>query len=553
MNNTDFIIDDLNQTITIKLSAFTFQQDSLGLYLSSWNLKYVHEYAVAINTDYEVVYPCFTNNEIRVVINTGYSVKLGKKTDFNHQTFIISNTDSNLNNIFLFELSNEAASLGNRVSRKDVDSGKYHHIEELSNNLVLLYIADNHFWTYREAPNDTGNKYRKDILLIENGVSKNDPIAPYLTNGTKLSCYYCNTSSDQKSIKNLHVKRIRGNSSQMEQVTNLIKVNYQNNVLFENIFVEFYDGYGECYKNADRCFLITNSTNVFFKDVSIFGTYSFLNSYGYAISLDNVWNCIFDNLTGFGNWGVFGNNNVQKVFLKDCHLNRFDIHLYGADINSKNCLYEAATRDSLTRAYRHAMNDPSAQITIESSFSDTNANRINRFDNLYGEVVYDSCTFNDFYPFKVDSSYKIYTGCNVVFNECTINVGLNANSIVFFDSFNSLNSGRPENWERAWPNVFLNNTILKRLDTTSTELINFFIFKSNDHYYSNGQIEYLTMITLQFSTSSEFNYFCIFETNREGNQNFGTKNPLNRVIDGFTEVGPNVTPSSGLYIRSLNQ
>lgn len=76
---------------------------------------------------------------------------------------------------------------------------------------------------------------------------------------------------------------------------------------------------------GDAMIGVTNCCDVTFKDVWIDGTYSKTDYYGYGICMGNVSNAKFIRLKGNANWGVFGNNNVNTAYLKDCDINRFDV------------------------------------------------------------------------------------------------------------------------------------------------------------------------------------------------------------------------------------
>ena len=88
-------------------------------------------------------------------------------------------------------------------------------------------------------------------------------------------------------------------------------------------------------------------------------------------------------------WGLFGNNNINKVTLTDCDINRFDIHCYGKDV-----------------------------LCEKSTFR----NLYNQFSSMAGEVVFNNCRFIKFVPVLIESSYNAYTLFDVKFQNCSIEV-----------------------------------------------------------------------------------------------------------------------------------
>ena len=197
------IVDYFNQRVQIEITDFDIDQTDYSITFG--NLRTVYTNAIQNYPDMEIVFPAFPNNEICLKINNYIPINLGKKKDFNNQTIKVTRDPAITGAIYLFKMEDESFGLNfRRISKKDVDSGQFHHIDELKEGLKLVRLKDYHFWTYHST---LGNIYREDILLIKNGQAMNTVIAPYDTNGTLLNSSYCDTDDSEKWFKNLTVIR----------------------------------------------------------------------------------------------------------------------------------------------------------------------------------------------------------------------------------------------------------------------------------------------------------------------------------------------------------
>jgi len=474
--------------------------------------EFVQEYP-----DCEIVYTGFTNNELNVIIDRLEHILLGRMTDFGNLTIKVSYMPGITGPMHLFSMYTASSDIGwHKISKKDVDCGLFHHIDELNDGTKLLYVEDAHFWTTQNS----STKYRKDILLIKDGQAQNSVIAPYDTNGTLLTCRYCTTDESEKWIKNLTLVRPYNPGS--NNVCKLVKAQYQNNVLFENITIGFDQYPSSDTIGGDACFQIENSTNISFKNVTINGTYSTLSDFGYGIELNNVWNSRFENLEAFGHWGVFGNNNISYAYLKNCHINRLDLHLYGKDIICESCIFEKY------------QNSP-----------DTSTHRYNRFDGLYGILLYKNCTFNDFCPVRIDYEYKVFTGFDCIIQGGTINIGPHVKCLVSILRITNADlSPRIETTGVSWPNIIMMGVTLNKSPQVSG-LCPYSLFEipNPSSYTYSGDIDYITMITIKPITIGNNIYIKEFHTD------VNAIYPINRNIDNaLTVISGGQTPSAGSYV-----
>ena len=284
------------------------------------------------------------------------------------------------------------------------------------NSDFLIIIEDDSLW----VKNRIGYKYghrRKDILLVKNGRIQNEVVASYGTRSSRPRFLRCDIANRKKIVKNLTFNR----DSTSSCMTYALKIENQNDVEVENVTINT-SVPGELY--GDMAISVTNCTNVRMKDVAINGTYSQKRNYGYGICMNNVWNVTFDHLIGHGNWGVFGNNNVNKATLVNCDINRFDIHCYGKDVTFKNCIFR---------------------------------NLYNQFSSVYGKVSFEKCEFVDFIPVLFESSYNAYTGFDLSFSDCTWQMKQGQNYMIQAGNPSGAVNERLELKEKCWPNLAIDN------------------------------------------------------------------------------------------------
>ena len=117
--------------------------------------------------------------------------------------------------------------------------------------------------------------------------------------------------------------------------------------------------------------------------------------------------------------------------LKNCNINRFDIHCYGKDISFEDCVF----------------------VDI-----------YNQFSSIYGLLSFRNCTFKDFFPILMEYSYNAYTAYDVLFNNCTFNLDKNHNCIVYYPKFCPTENTRPELRKKCLPNVMMLNCRIEAVD-----------------------------------------------------------------------------------------
>ncbi len=340
------------------------------------------------------------------------SIPIGPRTDFGGLTLYVTNRERHG---ALFAMYNSTNDLS--LPKEMVDNGDFHTVPELSTGDILLILRDQKPWTERIG---YGYRvYRQDILWIHDGYAVNTPIAPWNTDSTDLGATYAVVDTAQKVFRGLTLHR----TEISDYKTYCLHISGQHNVLVENVHVTT----PKSKMIADAVFGISNSVRVFFRDVTVDGTYSGYGrwrDWGYAFSLNNLWDTHFERVTADGNWGVFGTNNLSNTTLADCDLNRFDIHCYGRDALLQRC---------------------------------TLRQRQTQFSSMYGTLTFDSCQFIDCIPVRIRSSYNAYTPFDIEMNNCTFELTPRYHSLVNVMLLDTADNARPELSVKCWPNLTINN------------------------------------------------------------------------------------------------
>lgn len=339
------------------------------------------------------------------------SIPLTENTDFAGCTITVTNTKKRA---CLFAMSSPVEPIV--VSAREIDDANFRSVKALNNGTYLLVIIDKNPWADQRLGHDYGHN-RNDVMLVKDGKGYNKPTMPYSNPQSLPECSYRVVSECEKVISNLHFVR----SEKSTAITTLVKVENENNIVIRNISVKTPQGSG---LKGDNVFSITNCTNVTFADLKVDGTYSSTSDYGYAFLLNNVWNHTARNVVVNGAWGVYGTNDVQKVLLYGCEINRFDIHCYGRDVTARNC-----------------------------TFFDL----YNQFGSVFGKIEYKSCTFRDSSPYVTGGSYKAFVPVDVVFTDCAFTVTKNKYSFVKIMKLAEPESPRAELKKKCLPNFTLSN------------------------------------------------------------------------------------------------
>lgn len=374
------------------------------------------------------------------------SIPLTLNNDFRGLKLTVRN---NAQKCYLFEMVQPATPIV--IDKKMVDEGDFRDADSLSDGSWLLVLEDETPWVANRAGYAYG-AMRKDLLFVQKGKAKNTPVASYATDTThlKTSCYPA--TPELKTISNLTILR----DSSATYKTKCFYVEGQNNLKISN--VQLYTPQNSTMY-ADEAITVINSANVTMEDVVIDGTYSQEKKYGYGIMMNNVWNAAFLRLTAHAQWGVFGTNNMSQVTLRDCDINRFDVHCYGKDIAFYNCKF--------SKLY-------------------------NQFSSVFGTVLYDGCRFVNFVPVLVETSYNVYTPFDLTLKNCVMEAGVSRNYLISIGKLQNQTVSRPELARKCWPNVIIQNLIVNVPDKVS-EII---LFKPTGDITYGKSVDYVSKVKI---------------------------------------------------------
>ena len=368
-----------------------------------------HMYALSVGAD--VSYQGIGTLTVEVT-DSSRTIPLTRHNNFDGLNLIVKNTAKAH---YLFSMT-DTAWQEIALEPGKVDSGDLRAFPELASGTILLVLEDLHPW----VANRTGYKYaamRKDILLVHNGSAYNRPISPYSTDSTLMRAKFHLTDNSLKTITDLTITRDTSSTSK----TYCFNINGINNLKISKLSI-----YTPDTKNlyADAAINIDNCANLQMEDVLIEGTYSRTNNYGYGIQMNNVWNSRFVRLTAHANWGIFGTNNLSNTTLRNCDINRFDIHCYGRDVHVFNCQF---------------------------------VNLYNQFSSLFGELRFEGCRFTEFIPVLLEPSYNAYTAFDLTFKDCVFDATSYRNYLISGGKLDSPRNSRPELAQKCWPNVHIQN------------------------------------------------------------------------------------------------
>ena len=380
------------------------------------------------------------------------SLPLTSFTDYAGVSLIVKNTQKDF---FLFSMVNKVTSVD--LNGEEIDSLDFTMNPVMKSGKKLLVIKDKTPWVENRIGYDYGAT-RKDIMLVENGRGGNATVQSYCTSASSPECYYCEVNPSPKIVKNIVFQRASGSTKK----TYLIMAENQYNVKLSNADITTPDGSG---LYGDKAIYMLNCVDVTLDGITINGTYSLPKRFGYGVSLDNIYNLQVKNMYARANWGVFGNNNVNKAMLQNCDINRFDIHCYGKDVSFEKC-----------------------------SFVDF----YNQFSSVYGELYFRSCTFTSFFPILMEYSYNAYTGFDLVFENCAFNLDKKHNCIVYLPNFTKKENSRQELGKKCLPNVTMQDCQVNVTDGLKKWYI--YNIKNVDGY--EGSFQHISKVTLKRLSST---------------------------------------------------
>lgn len=336
------------------------------------------------------------------------SIPIGPRTDFGGLVLYVTN---NARHGALFTMSHSTDSVA--VDGAEIDRLDFSGVSQLAGGRKLLVLRDLTPWTERRG---FGYKhYRSDIVEVADGHGLNRTIAPWGTESTSVAATVVEADTAAKVFRNVTMHRTEGSTYK----TYLLSLSHVSNFTVERVRITT----PRSRMIADAAISVSNSVHVRLRDIRVEGTYSGYGStrnYGYAFLLNNIYDLRCDSIVAWGNWGVFGCNNMNGSLLEDCDIDRYDVHCYGRDIAMRRCRLSGR------------------QTPISS---------------IYGLVSFDSCTFDNFTPVRIRASYNAYTPFDVTMSHCTFKLSVRCHSLVQVDLLDTADNPRPELAEKCLPNL----------------------------------------------------------------------------------------------------
>ena len=408
-------------------------------------------------------------------------IPLTKDNDFKGCVIVIKNTSKDT---YLFDKKITGTPI--EFDKRLIDKGDFKMVDSLKSGRCLLWIEDENLWVANRRGHSYGHT-RRDILLLENGKSKNSVVMPYNNSYSKPACKFVHLDNEPLVFTNLTIERDPGCTF----LTHITLITGNDDVRIKNVTVHT----PVSKLQGDRGFLIRSCTNVSFEDVRIEGSYSQKNHSGYGIFLDNVWNFKAKRLYGKANWGIFGNNNINTARIEDSQINRFDIHCYGRDVSFKNV-----------------------------EFFDF----YNQYSSVYGTILHDKCTFTNFIPVLNEESYNSYVKHEVIFNECVFNSSPDNHFIFKISGLNEIRNTRHELIEKCLPNVSIRNMTINVTGGAK----DFYLFYFRPTFMKVSDIGFISRIYidgLSFVEKSKTPICSIYLSN----VNMQTKRPVSCTLKNF--------------------
>lgn len=401
----------------------------------------VHQIAIAkgVGVDYSGIDKLYLT-----IPKDAKSIPLAYVNDFKGVEFIVENRSKNLP---LFTAENYPAKIS--VTKAEIDKGRFRE-PALKKGTYLLAITDEKPWVENRAGYSYGH-IRKDILVIHNGNAQNSVIMPYNNANSSPSCLAYPQQDKEFIFSNVSLKRTEKSTFRTELV--MFKGYNQLSISGVKVITP------ESQLTGDGVIKIYDCANVHLSDVEIKGTYSKKDDSGYGIAMNNVYSFHAERLTGKANWGLFGDNNVNCAQLKDCHINRFDVHCYARDISFDECIIEGMA---------------------------------NQFSSLYGCLSFNKCQFIDATPVKIEYTYNCYTPFDLEIIDCSWEVSRYRNEVIYVGYLDDKQNSRPELAEKSWPNVTIKNFNIH----TVPEVSRVMLFYIKGDVSQNRDIDHISGIDL---------------------------------------------------------
>lgn len=311
--------------------------------------------------------------------------------------------------VYLFELKSPTTSVTVRL--EELNKGIFQS-PKLERGHFLMVLNEANLWTKRGGFDEY--IHRHEVLLVKDGIAQNRTISSYASSISSIKGSFAEISDKKKCVTNLIFER----DPLSQHKTGLIRISNQYNIEINNIRLKTPSD-SSLYE--DKAIQINSSAKVTLKNITINGTYSKKDKWGYGINLNNVFDVTVKNIKAEAEWGVLGCVYINNAKISDCEMNRFDLHCYGRDFSFKDCTF----RNSISMPY--------------SSF--------------YGRMNFENCKFADAEPLHFRQEYNANTPHEIIFKKCIFRLTPKYNGIIRMNRIKSHESGRDELKDNYLPNI----------------------------------------------------------------------------------------------------
>ena len=443
-----FVLQNITaQDISLIHTSFIQAQNDEERYYSLYNV-YLTAIEKGVNIDYSGIKDIYLS-----IPPNATPIPLTSFNDFRGVVFHVYN--NSIDNFPLFIKQNP-------VKIKDnISGGRFHEVlKDIQSDKNLVIVSDKTPWIY----NRRGFNYseiRKDIFLSNNKRIRGAPIATYDFSNAEL----CLSKIDNgTTVKNIRFER----DSLSTQKTLLMHIENIYNLRVENIEVVTPDN-EKLYEDA--IITIRNGVKVLLNNINVRGTYSFVEKYGYAFSLNNIRDLIVNRVNASGRWGVFCCYNINGAVVKNSVINRFDLHCYGRDFKFVNCTF---TKTGLP------------------------------LSSMYGFVEFKKCTFQEAISIIYRADYNAYTPFDLKYVRCEFILSPHRNYMIDLVSIPVQENDRKELRERNLPNI----VVKKCSYHFASPISNFYIIKGDvGHNCVFGNIKNISLDNLVFDNLGDLNLY----------------------------------------------
>ena len=341
-------------------------------------------------------------------------IPLAPRNDFANLVIVVKNTVANL---VLFSRTPAVqpiltSTAPDSLISAAIDYGDYSRIPGLDSGRWLLQVVDSTPWVTQRIGHSYGH-YREELLRLDNGHSTDRPTKPYVGTVSKPRLKGRRTDSDTAFLF-ANITLLRDSLSTFK--TLLLNIENLSSATLRNITVVT----PPSTLTDDYIIRIYHCADVTLDNVKLLGSYSRTNHSGYGLLMDNCRNTRIRRLTARTPWGVFGTNNMHNTLFEYCDFDRFDIHCYGRDVTYRHC---------------------------------RQSNSYNQYSSVYGTILHDSCTFDNFTPLLIETSYNSYPHFTLRMHDCHWRLTRQRHTMIEAGRLDTLISSRPELHDKCLPDI----------------------------------------------------------------------------------------------------